>query len=191
MRIHRALRWLQKTEVSRDQDSKFIFLWIAFNAAYACEIKKSRPYEQEMFNAFISRLHDLDGEDRLDAVTWEQFSQSIRVLLRNKYVFQPFWDFHNGKISEEHYLESFEHARRSVAKAIGSGETPRVLAVVFSRLYTLRNQLLHGGATWNSGVNRDQVRDCSSIMGSLVPIIVEIMMDNPSELWGQPCYPVI
>jgi hypothetical protein len=32
--------------------------------------------------------------------------------------------------------------------------------------YTLRNQLVHGGSTWNSSVNRGQ-------------------------LWGDPCYPVV
>ncbi len=190
VRIHRSLSWLQKAELSDDQDSKFIFLWIAFNAAYACEIKENRPFEQEMFNSFISRLHGLDDKERLDKITWEQFSQNIRVLLGNKFIFQPFWDFHNAKILEEQWLESFKRSKGIVARAIGDGDTPKVLSVVFSRLYTLRNQLIHGGATWNSGVNRNQVRDCSSIMGSLVPVILEIMMDNPNELWGQPCYPV-
>jgi len=195
VRIHRALSWLQRAELSDDQDSKFIFPWIAFNAAYACEIKVSRPFEQEMFNAFISRLHGLDDKERLDKITWEQFSQSIRILLSNKFIFQPFWDFQNAKIPEKQWLASFESAKGVVAKgvvakAIGAGDTPRVLSVVFSRLYTLRNQLIHGGATWNSGVNRDQIRECSSIMRSLVPVILEIMMDSPNELWGQPCYPV-
>ena len=35
-------------------------------------------------------------------------------------------------------------------------DTPTILNVN-DRLYTLRNQMLHGGATWNSNVNRDQV----------------------------------
>ena len=35
-----------------------------------------------------------------------------------------------------------------------------VLSIVLSRIYTLRNQLVHGGATWDSSVNREQLRDC-------------------------------
>jgi hypothetical protein len=31
------------------------------------------------------------------------------------------------------------------------------IKVMFDRLYTLRNQLLHGGATWNGAVNRAQI----------------------------------
>ncbi|GMQ54867.1 hypothetical protein YSKK_27300 [Halopseudomonas aestusnigri] len=66
-----------------------------------------------------------------------------------------------------------------------------MLAVVFSRLYTLRNQLVHGGATWNGKINRDQLRDCVAILGQLVPLVIEIMLDNPNTLWGDACYPVI
>jgi len=66
-----------------------------------------------------------------------------------------------------------------------------VLSVVLSRIYTLRNQLMHGGATWNSSVNRDQIRDCRSLMGKLVPVVIEIMLDHPETLWGDACYPVV
>jgi hypothetical protein len=62
---------------------------------------------------------------------------------------------------------------------------------VLSRLYTLRNQLMHGGATWNSSVNRDQIRDCANLLGKLVPLVIEIMMDNVNTLWGDACYPVV
>lgn len=58
-------------------------------------------------------------------------------------------------------------------------------------IYTLRNQLVHGGATWCGAVNREQVRDCANIMANLVPIIIEIVMDNPDENWGEVSYPVV
>ena len=70
-------------------------------------------------------------------------------------------------------------------------DTVTVLAVVLSRIYTLRNQLMHGGATWNGSVNREQMRDCVNLMGKLVPLVIEIMMDNPGTLWGDACYPVV
>lgn len=35
LRIHRALSWLNRAEQSEDMDGKFIFFWLAFNAAYA------------------------------------------------------------------------------------------------------------------------------------------------------------
>ena len=38
LRLHRALSWLNRAEQFEDDDGRFIFLWIAFNAAYATEI---------------------------------------------------------------------------------------------------------------------------------------------------------
>jgi hypothetical protein len=55
----------------------------------------------------------------------------------------------------------------------------------------LRNQLVHGGATWQSQVNRDQVRDCTALMAEFVPLVIHIMMDNPDMAWDLPVYPVL
>ncbi len=66
-------------------------------------------------------------------------------------------------------------------------DTAIVLSIVLSHIYTLRNQLVHGGATWNSSVNRDQLRDCTNLMGKLVPLVIEIMLDHPEALWAMRC----
>jgi hypothetical protein len=63
--------------------------------------------------------------------------------------------------------------------------------MLFDRLYVLRNQVVHGGATWNSSANRDQLRDGTRILGTLLPTIVDLMMDHPAEDWGRPWYPVV
>ena len=66
-----------------------------------------------------------------------------------------------------------------------------MLTALFERLYVLRNQLMHGGATWNGGVNREQVRNGNAILEILVPRFIDLMMDHPDEAWGQPPYPVV
>ena len=66
-----------------------------------------------------------------------------------------------------------------------------ILTCLFDRLYVLRNQLVHGGATWNSSVNRQQVGDGARIMAFLVPLFIDIMMDHPQSDWGAPYYPVV
>ncbi|MEZ8034909.1 hypothetical protein [Vibrio crassostreae] len=65
------------------------------------------------------------------------------------------------------------------------------MSVIFSRLYTLRNQLMHGGATYNSSANREQIRDCTALLENVVPTIIEIMMDGADELWGDAVYPLV
>ncbi|MCP4815335.1 MAG: hypothetical protein GY888_22740, partial [Planctomycetaceae bacterium] len=133
----------------------------------------------------------MDNDDVLYELIWTEFPSSIRLLLDNQFVFQPFWDFQNGLVEEEHWKKEFEQAKVVANKALAGHSTTTVLAVILSRMYTLRNQLIHGGATWNSGVNRAQVRDGSEILGFLMPVFIDIMMDNPNENWGKPFYPVV
>ena len=192
LRIHRALSWLHRAEQADDVDGKFIFLWIAFNAAYAQELDDSdRTSDKAAFTAFLQKLCNLDSNKRIDELIWKEFSGSIRTLLDNPYVFHLFWEFQRGKIDADEWKDRFAHAKRSVQAALASGNTPVLLSVMFNRLYTLRNQLIHGGATWDGKVNRDQLRDCTRLMGKLVPLIIALMMDNPTALWGEAVYPVV
>ena len=78
-----------------------------------------------------------------DAI-WERFSDSIRVLLNNKFVFQPFWNHHAG-LGYDNWEFTFEAGRRDVFDALGSRDTRVILNTLFDRLYVLRIQLMHGG----------------------------------------------
>ncbi|MEH6540607.1 hypothetical protein [Halopseudomonas sp.] len=192
LRTHRSLSWLNRAEQAEDLDGQFIFLWIAFNAAYATEIdERLRLSEQETFKAFLNKLCQLDLNNTLEKLVWQAFPNSIRVLLDNPYVFQSFWDYQSGKLTHDQWQQRFSAGKQRAKTALGSRDTATVLAVVFSRLYTLRNQLVHGGATWNSQVNREQMRDCVAILSQLVPLVIEIMLDNPDTLWGDASYPVV
>jgi hypothetical protein len=113
------------------------------------------------------------------------------VLLNNRFVYQPFWDYHNGRIDEQQWEQRFAGANAAANRALAAGNTTQVLTIVLERMYTLRNQLVHGGATWNSRVNRDQLRDCVAFLGKLVPFVILLMLDNPNTLWGDDCYPVV
>lgn len=192
LRVHRALSWLNRSEQCDDEDGQFIFLWVAFNAAYATEIDENhRLSEQSAFRAFLEKLCAIDHNKRIDDLVWKEFSGSIRLLLDNPYVFQSFWDHKSGKIDETSWQARFTSGKKSAQLALASGNTAALLGVLFNRLYTLRNQLIHGGATWNGSVNRDQLRDCTNLLSKLVPLIIEVMMDSPHSLWGEACYPVV
>lgn len=192
LRVHRALSWLQRAELADDLDGQFIFLWIAFNAAYANEIdgEKSRT-QQEAFVQFLRKLQELDNDGVLDHLVWQEFPKSIRLLLDNRYVFASFWEWQKGNLDEATWEKRFSKGKADANRALARQDTANVLAIVLRRTYVLRNQIVHGGATWNSGVNRDQVRDCVQLLGQLVPAVVEIMMNNPQTLWGDASYPVV
>ena len=193
LRVHRALSWLHRAELETDDgDARFIFLWIAFNAAYANEVQDRQTFtERKLFLGFLNRLIESDEKRLLYHLVWNEFSGPIRLMIDNQYVFQPFWDHHNGQLAEQEWRDAFERSRASASRALGRMDTTRLLAVMFDRLYVLRNQLLHGGATWNSKVNRGQIAQGATIMGLIVPAVIHLMMENPQQLWGDPCYPVI
>ena len=191
LRIHRALSWLNRAEQSDDDDGRFIFLWIAFNAAYANELGNNNISEGQQFNHFLQRLIELDKHQRLHHIIWQQYTGSIRILLDNPYVYPPFWHHHNGQPGFDNWQEQFNREKQAAHKALAANDTSKVLGIIFSRLYTLRNQLVHGGATWNSTTNRDQLRDANRILGSIVPVVIEILLDNTQAHWGDACYPVV
>ncbi|RUO63671.1 HEPN domain-containing protein [Pseudidiomarina insulisalsae] len=193
LRVHRALSWLNKAEQCEDDlDSKYIFLWIAFNAAYAQDMDESiRMTEAAHFSQFINKLVELDSDNSLYQMLWSEYASNVHILLKNQYVFQPFWEHKSGKLTEAEWKEKFQSANRAAAQALGEQDTAKLLSIVLQRLYTLRSQLIHGGATWQSSANREQIRDGSAFLSSLVPAIIDIMMDNPNTLWGQASYPVV
>ena len=191
IRIHRAISWLDRAEREADDpDAGFIFLWIAFNAAYARVLGIEEPSRKQL-GAFLASLAGLDHGHRLREAIFKEFSGPIRTLIGNKFVFEPFWRALREHDASEGWKLQFEAGQRASMRAVINGDTAIVLGVVFDRLYVLRNQLVHGGATWNSGVNRAQVRDGAAIMASLVPIILDLMLEHPEADGGEIFYPVV
>ena len=190
LRVHRALSWLGRSEAETDDcDVQFILLWIGFNAAYAQGVSSSPDGEREQYRAFFEALLSLDGERRIYRLVWERFPQEIRMLLDNAFVFAPYWAYRNGSPDHADWSERLERSRKAVNGSLQRQDTVSILSILFDRLYVLRNQLVHGGATWNSEVNRAQVRDGSAVLGSLLPIFVDLMMDGAGRSWQMPHYP--
>jgi len=57
------------------------------------------------------------------------------------------------------WQEKGHKAKQQANTALAKLHTAKVIEWALTRLYTLRNQIIHGGATWNSNVNRSQLND--------------------------------
>ncbi|MHA2938000.1 hypothetical protein ACXJY6_06850 [Vibrio sp. RC27] len=192
LRVHRALSWLNKSEQCDDDDSRFIFLWVAFNSAYAQEFEQRQQFsEQGIYGEFLKKLINCDQNKQLHNLIWDEYSKTIRVILDNEFILQAYWDFQAGRVTEDDWKSMRSKAKAAANKALSQNDTAKVLSILLSRLYTLRNQLIHGGATYLSSANRQQLRDCTSILEKLVPIIIEIMMDSADKVWGDAVYPLV
>ena len=198
LRVHRALSWLRRAENEKDDlDVRFILLWIGFNAAYAGDLDRALDgegragNERERFDQFFAALVEMDSSNRIYNVIWERFSQEIRLLMDNKYVFAPFWKHHAGEFGGAGWEVSFDSAKRAANRALAEKDTAIVLSILFDRLYVLRNQLVHGGATWNSVANRQQVHDGAAILMALVPVVLGIMIEAEGAEYGAVSFPYV
>ena len=199
-RMRRADSWLEESKKVTVDDEKFIFLWIAFNAAYGSDMtgRTDNPTESQKFNDFLRKILERDKKKVIEKILWDTFSGPVRLLLENQYAFEPFWNCVRGEPEGDGWRSKFERDKKKVLRKLKfrEGDVHGVLKVVFQRLYTLRNQILHGGTTFAKGWGRTQVEDGSRIMASLVPAIMGIMRDdikeNPdSRVWGKVLYPRI
>mgnify|MGYP007112264769 CR=1 FL=1 len=157
VRLHRAISWLARSEREHhDPDARFMFQWVALNAAYAREFGRGET-ERERARQFLDVLIGLDPARRLHGALFGQFTGPIRTLLDNRFVFEPFWTALREHDASNAWETAFAGSRKKALASIMQGDTATLLSVVFDRLYVLRNQLVHGGATWSSQVNRAQV----------------------------------
>lgn len=188
LRTQRAISWAQRAGWARedgDLDVAFILWWISFNAAYAKDVDRDLKARDE-FGVFLGKLLYLDRNRTIHEAIRKDFPGAVGELLGNRYLFQPFWDDANGK--RRGWRTAFEEAGNEARKALDEGDTGTVLSIVFERLYTLRKQLIHGGATWDSSLNRDSVREGVRLLEFLAPLFIGLMLDNSRDDWGPPHY---
>lgn len=191
IRMHRAISWLTCAEKqSSDIDLRYLTLWIALNSCYAIDSTESnQKSEREKFRKFIVSLITNDNESRISKLLWEKFSGPIQLLIKNQYAFKPFWDYQRGEIKD--WKNFHQSSIQDSMDYLSKNNTSGLLDIILDRLYVLRNQLIHGGATYKSEINRTQLKDGTRILEMLIPIIIDIMLQNPNEDWGRILYPVI
>ena len=199
-RLRRADSWLKLSEKSESDDEKFIFLWIAFNAAYGTQLPDANlnpnktEKEKDRFTKFVEKIIELDRKGAIKKDFYEKFINPIRNLKENEYVFGPFWAWVQNRPKHGIWQSQFKRKNQVLDKALEKPDVFVVLKEVLERLYVLRNQIIHGGTTFNVGKGRDQIRDGSKIMSALMPEILKIMQDDiaktpDSAVWGILDYP--
>ncbi len=205
--MRRAESWYKHSLDAKCDDDKFIFLWVAFNAADGRALldpnvhngsARSAQKEWNKLEGFLGKLLDKDTEQTIRGVLWGPRLSDLQGdgllhgpvprLLSEQYVYCFFWYYvHNGV---EHYAvdddwrTEFHKTNDRSAKYLRSSkasiaEVRYVLKQVFSRLYTLRNQTFHGGTTYGpEGKGRQQLADATEVMKALVPAILRILQTD-------------
>ncbi len=187
IRVRRAISWGMAAENAKGDDEKFIFYWIALNAAYANE-----TYDELVSrHLFFSKISSLDNENRIKKSLMEIPNQ-LRVFVDNKYLYKKYWESLDGDATKE----EFEQEKTRITKIIYSGlmskeESLDVLNYLFNLIYILRIQIFHGLATYKSKVNREQLIPCVKILEATMPIIIELLLEHNEIDWGEVSYPYV
>lgn len=194
-RIRRAKSWAEvaASDTAKGDDAIiFLFMWIAFNAAYG---KPANPdggeTERRKFKEFIGRIVEKDKKQTLRQCLMGK-SKLIGKLLENEYIYQPFW--HDMRERTITYPKS-KPDNDYVYKSWKRGETAPILGELMWRLYTLRNQIMHGGTTYGEeSWGKRQLRDGAKFMATVMPRIIEIMetdikTNSKTPYWGPVAYP--
>ncbi|MCE2468352.1 MAG: hypothetical protein J4G06_10110 [Caldilineaceae bacterium] len=166
LRVRRATSWLSRAEAEM----------------------RDEPGDPDAAQQFFVKVCRLDRERVVYDAIWSRFSGPIRLLLDNPYVYKWYWMDRN-KPGGGGWQARFAARKERMHRALAQQDTYVILCEMFERLYVLRNQLVHGGATWNSRANRDQVKDGQAILATLVPHFISIMIANHEADWGRPHFP--
>ena len=198
LRLRRSLSWYERSLQEKDDpDAKFVFCWIGFNSLYGIDIyqtydtERSGPKELVLQKQFFSTVIGLDRDKRIHYAILDEIEKPIQRLLDNEYIFKNFWIFAMGEQRFKNWAKAFNQSKRQVETSFDNEDTETLLITVFERLYILRNQILHGGATWKGSVNRSQVEDGSVVISSILPLLIDTVMLGPECNWGEPSYPVL
>lgn len=189
-RLHRAISWLFAAEEAGNDDMEFISLWIAFSACCSIDQQGDHPLgDHDQFHRFVGNLVKHDKEKKIYTCLWEEYSTHVKALIRNPFVYHPFWV--SQREGDEAWQSQFDQSSVAALNALSRGRVTELCSIVLDRLFVLRNQLIFGGATFKGRVNREQVVDGAGLLGTLLPIMIEIMLRAGEEDWGSIAYPVI
>lgn len=203
LRLRRAISWFDRAEHLRrlrkeneeeikiDRDSQFIFFWISFNALYGRD-PQEKEQEHDQIKKYFYNLQKSDNKahnSRIYKVI--ENTPAVRKLLENRFIDFYFWEYYHKNPLKRDEKKNWDKTR--ITKGFNNAKKEpnifRMLSIIFDHLYVLRNQIMHGGSAWKVDLNRAQLRDATEIMHKLLPVFIDLMLENIEADWGKSFYP--
>jgi hypothetical protein len=188
-RMHRAISWLFACENGDNVDLSFLSAWIGFNACYSVPPENPGETENARMWKFLQDVIDQDDHRLIASYVFDEQIGLIDALMSNQYLFKQFWiSIH---VQEEGWDIEYDiqHSRMHIDR--DQRNTLSHCNAIIQRVYVLRNQVIHGGSTFESSMNREQMNICNQFMRGLLLRIINVMMRKPYHFWGATNYPPI
>ena len=203
-RIARMNIWISHAEKAAGDDDthlRFLFYWIAYEAAYQTDrtysgVKRKKDWEKQKD---LHRNLAMRDKGRLQGILLAQ-KDDVLVILKLRQADRAFWtkgmERNDGVETPEEWNRRFRERVRSTTKrldaAVGSGVKRAVretLNDVFENLNVVRNQIVHGASAGPESRGRTQVIAGAELLSALVPCFRDSIQLNIRQDWGKPPFP--
>jgi len=191
IRMHRCFSWMKSAERHHgveDYDCALLTHWVAFNGLYGQwdGINREPKPDIKCWKDFIDQINSVDAAGLLTTFIENQ-RDLILEILDNEYINKYFWE----DPTETQAIKS-KKDHRSAKAWYRDGKFDVIIKRALGRVYVLRCQIMHGGATHGSKLNRDTIALCDDLIRQMLPVIITIITRNGKDQnWGAICYPPI
>ena len=194
IRVHRCYKALKSAEFVEQEDSGagvdggLVMRWIALNALYGrWDEQANMPVKDRVsLDTFTSEVCRVDKGGRVLAALRE-VTQDAKALLESSFVMERFW-----RNPEWDQVRPDRRRAADFRDEVVGGRPSGALHRVLIAVYFLRCQIVHGGATLGSGLNRTTVEPAARILSRLSGQLLACVTEHGLEMqWGEICYPPV
>ncbi len=198
-RIGRMNYWIQNAQsYSTAKDKfyvKFLFYWIAYEAAYKKQEWENFTDEFKLRKDFHENIQQCKFAKKEFPPALMKVKDEVQNLIMLRQASRHFWYKKDGwdenpekwerkfnkevKVDCDHFKIA-AHDGRELAKVFDS---------VFANLSIVRHQIIHGGSSGEAGYGGDQVEWGAKILESIIPLFRDFIVKNNSVDWGKPPFP--
>lgn len=198
-RIERMDTWMRPAEEAsgeRDAHLRFLFYWIAYEAAYQTDSERNHgKLRKDLHGKLVYHC-----KEKLQGILRAQ-KDDILCILALRQAHPSFWrsraEENKGVTTPKQWETKFKERlgaemRRldtSVCRDVMNSEISATLDVLFENLNVVRNQVIHGASSGPNSRGWTQVDVGARLLGTFVPCIREAIKDNIDGNWGEPPFP--
>ena len=206
-RIARMKAWIDLARKESNENRahvRFVFYWIAYEAAYKVEGDDSSDsgakdsVQRRTFHYLVARC----DRGRLRQVL-RQHVADVTAILELRQANPSFWQRwrEDARVEtapewERNFAGRTSEAMRTLRDAIENWSRGRAneriaeaLNTLFRNLAVVRNQIVHGASAGPHSRGRNQVLWGARLLHALVPCFRDCVESNLDEDWGQPPFP--
>ena len=201
-RLTRADSWLRAAsnlEVNRDPkdvdaQTAFLFRFIAFNSLYGLwKFEGSAKTTWIQLDRFFDNILTLHLEDRhhkgnILRSALQQCQSNWLQLIDNEFLDKGYWAVQEHQTG---FREKYRSAKFGAIRRLSQQEYKDLLHSIFSRIVVLRNQIIHGCATFGQvSLGWTSVMTANPVLRALIPAFYLLMEQYPDSVdWPPVPYP--